>query len=133
MQNKIQEYLDCSNNMRHYGNHQVTLLAVLVAINGAVATLVFGSDIRAGFYEDLGAKLFALGLSVLFAIKIQSALYMWTHCFKRAVKLEGEIEFEQYTSLPDYPRFRLRPAKWAIQFFVLMTIVFWVLALINQW
>lgn len=133
MQNKIQEYLDCSNNLRHYASHQANLLTVLVAINGAVAALVFGSGTLIDFYEDLGAKLFALGLSVLFAIKIQSALYMWDHFFKRVVKLEEEIGFKQYISLPGYPRFRIRPAKWSILIFVSVTIVFWCLALINQW
>lgn len=146
MDNDIQEYLDCSDNMRHYGNHQAVLITAFVTLNGAIAALVFGTGTLSDFFQDFGAKLLALGISILFAIMIQSALTMWDHFFERAAVLEEELNLEQYTTLPGYSkppatpegsssfkRLPIRPAKWAIQSLVVFTIIFWLLALINQW
>ena len=133
MDKDIQEYLDCSNNMRHYGNHQAALVTVFFTLNGAIAALVFGTGTLSDFFQDLGAKIVALAINVLFAIKIQSSVMMWDHFFERATMLEEQIGLKQYTSLPGYPSFPVRPAKWAIQFLVVMTIVFWFLALLGRW
>ena len=131
--NKIQEYLDCSNNLRHYSNHQVALITALMAINGAIAALVFSSNTLTGFFEDIGAKIIALALSILFSIKIQSAIMMWDHFFNRAIELEMSLKLKHYTTLPGFPIFPIRPAKWAMQIFSVSTIVFWFLSLLNQW
>jgi hypothetical protein len=133
MDTDIQEYLDCSNNMRHYSNHQAALITAFVTLNGAIAALIFGTGTLSDFFQDFGAKVIALGISVLFGIKIQSAIMMWDHFFNRAVELEGGLGLKQYTTLPGYPTFPIRPAKWAIQILVVATLVFWFLSLLGRW
>ena len=133
MDKTLYEYVECSNNMRHYGNHQVALITAFIAINGAVAAFVFGSSGALKGMEGMTAKLIAVVISILFAIKIQSDIVMWDHFFNLAVKLENGLGLTQYTSLLGYPGYPIRPAKWAIWLFVALTIVFWFLALINEW
>ena len=56
MDKLLNEYLECSNNMRHYGNHQAALITAYIAINGAVAALIFSTTPKLDFFEDIGAK-----------------------------------------------------------------------------
>jgi len=133
MDKNIQEYLDCSNNMRHYSNHQAVLITAFIALNGGIAALVFGSETLGGHYYYLGAKLVAIAANILFSITIQNALNMWEHFFNRAITLEKKIEFEQYNSLPRYLKYRTRPAKWAIQLSMVITILFWILSIFLKW
>lgn len=133
MNNDKEEYLDCSNNMRHYGNHQAALITVFVTLNGAIASLVFRAGELTDFYARFGAKCIALLVSVLFAIKIKSAIMMWDHFLKRAIELEAKLDMKQYSTLPGYPSFRIRPAKWAIQILLSLTIVLWLVALMKGW
>lgn len=133
MDNSIQEYLDCSNNMRHYSNHQAVLITAFIALNGGIAALVFGSETLGTPHYYLGAKIVAIAANILFSISIQNALNMWEHFFNRAITLETKIEFEQYNSLPGYLKYRTRPAKWAIQLSMVITIAFWILAILWNW
>ena len=104
-----------------------------MALNGGIAAIVFGSETLGSHYYDLGAKIVAVAANILFSITIQNALNMWEHFFHRATILEKKIEFEQYNSLPGYLKYRTRPAKWTIQLSLVITIIFWILAIAWEW
>lgn len=127
---EVDEYIDASNNMRHYGNHQVAIIAIFFTFNGVLAAILFDAVSRPQFFVDLGAKIILIFVNGLFWIKVESAIFMWDHFFRRALILEEQLGFEQYKTLPGYPKFKVRPAKWAIRLLFVSTVLFWLIALI---
>ena len=127
------EYLDLSANMRHYGNMRFAQLTIFIAITAALLRFLFGSNSSLPCTTKQLLTWGGLVITVTFLIMEITCTYLWTRFAKRAAELETKLGYRQYSTLPGAPNFRtIRPSTWAIGFFFLFALTFWLVAIFDK-
>jgi hypothetical protein len=121
------EYMDVGENMRHFGNIRFAQLTLFVAITAGFLTAVFQPNPPLSNLARVTLKGVALLVTVTFWVMDQRAMQYWHHYRHRAVELEKELGFQQYTSIPALSVFS---ATNALRLLFLGLSVFWAVTLI---
>jgi len=125
------EYSDVSENLRHYANMRFAQLTVFAAVNGGlIAWFADTSSSNPSVMEKtvtiVIASIGMLAAIVFFVLEIRSAAY-WTQFKERAVELEKQLGYLQYTRAPKRSGIT---ATNATRFFHVMVILLWLAAII---
>jgi len=94
------EYLDVSANLRHYGSMRFALLTLFLAIIGGLLVSVFGDQVQPPVAVRTILRVGGALSSVAFLVMEQRACRYWRAFRQRAVELEKELGFKQYSSCP---------------------------------
>lgn len=123
------EYVDVSNNLRHWNTLRFAELTVFIALTaGLLSALYIG---KGGQLYEAGILLKSAGIgSTLVFLVLQERTMAWFHAFlRRSIELERQLGFHQYR---DVPRVRVLTSRNAIRLLFLMILVLWVGALLFQ-
>jgi len=123
---RLTEYKDISDNVRHYGNIHFVQLTILITITAGILALLFTSNPPLSIYVKNVIQYAGLIVTILFYIIIESSLYLWKYFVKRAAELEKTLAYEQYSKLTDKRIFKYRPGTCGIRIFCFILIVFWI-------
>jgi hypothetical protein len=121
------EYRDLSDNMRQYGNLRFAQLTLFIASTAALlnATLTpglpFTTELR--FLLKIGGVITA----IVFWVMEERAADYWHHFRRRAVELEKQLGYQQYTTRPART---FITATNAARLFYASLLVFWVITII---
>ena len=121
------EYLDASQNARHYLTLRFTHLTIYVALTGALMNVLFARSTIDAPLMAVGVKLAGLLATVLYWVLQERTMAYWYVFVNRATELEKELGFEQYTLRPKPGPIS---SRWTIRMFFLALAVFWLVALI---
>ena len=120
------EYKDLSDNMRHYGNMRFAQLTLFGALTAGLLTVVFTTDPRPSDLVRRLLKACGVVTAVVFWVMEERAGDYWHHYRRRAVKLEEQLGYQQYTT---------RPTRWlanatnAVRMLYAFIFLFWVMTL----
>jgi len=97
----LEEYKDLSSNMRQYANMRFAQLTLFIAMTAGLLNLLFGSNHTTS--DPLRDVLKGIGIliTVVFWIMEERAVGYWNHFRHRAVELERELGFRQYSTRPE--------------------------------
>ena len=95
-----QEYQQLNENMRHYGNMRFAQLTLYFAFTAALVAAIFTTDppLTAGIRVTL--KHVGMIGSIAFGVMEERATCYWHSLYKRAVKLESALGYEQHSNRP---------------------------------
>ena len=71
----IQEYLDCSNNLRHYSTIRTTLLSVFIVINTGFISILYSDVFKIPCNLNIYIKLSGLIVGIIFYVVDISNIY----------------------------------------------------------
>ncbi len=119
------EYLDVSTNLRHYGSARFALLTLFLAVIAGLLAATFGNQAELPSSIKTMLKVGGILSSVVFFIMEERASRYW-HLFKqRAVELEKELSFKQYTNCPEQT---LVSSTNAVRLFYILVMLFWLVS-----
>lgn len=124
------EYLDVSENMRHYGNMRFAQLTLYVVITAAQLSILFNSDLTKPSF--LICKLLELGgiiVTIVFFIMEERAVTYWDNYRIRGVDLESELGYQQFTN---QPKRKMWTATNAVRGLFACIFIFWVAVIFFQ-
>ena len=121
------EYKDLSDNMRNYVNVRFAQLTLFVAITAALVTIAFTSEPPVSDSMRFVLKIGGIITTVVFAIMEERAADYWHHYRRRAVELERELGYKQYSTRPAR---RIMSATNAVRVFYICVFLFWLATLI---
>lgn len=120
------EYLDVSENMRHYGNMRFAQLTLFAGITAGLLSIMVAGSPPSG---SLKVTIPLGGLVVTFAfwiIEERAALFFHSYR-RRSVELEQLLGYRQHTNRPEG---KLVTAANAVRLLFLGTAVFWLAQLL---
>jgi hypothetical protein len=92
-----EEYLDVSNNMRHYANMRFAQLTLYFAFTAALVSAVFTANPPLGVGVRSALKASGVITAVVFAVMDHRACSYWHAHRRRAIELEKELGYRQYS------------------------------------
>lgn len=129
----FREYQEATSIMRHAGTLQLAALTAFVAITGGLLALIYVTTNSMPNQIKLAIKYGGLLISLLFLLIGVSNSFFWGHFARRACKLEGNLNYKLYSTLPGAPKFNLiRPTRTAIWFLYIATAIFWLFAILGK-
>lgn len=120
------EYIDVSNNLRHWNSLRFVELTVYMAISGAMLNVVFGKPTPPPWGVGLLMKASGILVSLLFLILHERTMSWWYQFLQRAAELEEILEFDQYRRRPQGHKLT---SRWAISLFFIVMILFWAVSI----
>ena len=120
------EYLDVSNNLRHWNTLRFAELTIYIAIIGAMMNVVFGKPAPLPITISSLVKIAGVLVSILFLILQERTMAYWYKFVERAAELEEVLGFEQYKRRP---KARVITGRSAVRLFFLVIILFWVISI----
>ncbi len=123
------EYLDVSNNVRHFQTIRFAQPTVMISLFVALVTVLY--VYKVGLTGPIRTMVQAFGLiSTLFFWLLQErTMLFWKHFVARAVELESELGFRQYTTMPK-PMVGFLSSSNAMRGVFLVLAAFWIVSLI---
>jgi len=121
------EYMDVSANMRQYGNMRFALLTLFNAVIIGLLAILFKSDPPLESSGKYLLKFSGLIITILFWIMEERANSYWDHYRNRAVELEKQLGYKQYSTRPTRGSFS---ATNAVRGFYSFIFLLWVITLI---
>ena len=122
------EYLDTSTNARQFNVLRFAQLTIFMTAVGALLAVTF-SRVAAPVAPEatIALKAAGLGVSAVFWVLQERTMLYWRHFVARAAELETELGYRQYSTRPK--------EGWlgghrAVRLFFLLTMIFWVVALV---
>lgn len=126
---KKDEYLDVSNNLRQWNTLRFAELTVFMALTAGLLSALFIGKGAQMLEAGVFLKSAGIGSTLVFLV-LQERTMAWFHAFlRRAVELERDLEFRQYS---DVPRVRVFTSHNAIRLLFLMILAFWIVAVLFQ-
>lgn len=119
------EYVDVSNNLRHWNTLRFAELTVYIAITGAMMNVVLGRSTPLPWGFAVLVKAAGILTSVLFLILQERTMTWWYRFVERAAELEEELGFQQYRRRPTGHKITGRVA---IRLWFIVIILFWILS-----
>jgi len=120
------EYLDVSNNIRHFQTIRFAQLTVLITISGALVTILHASRVELGALVRTALEIVGLMLALFFWAMQERTMLYWKHFVGRACELETALGFRQYTARP---RAGIASSSNAMRGIYAMLVLFWILSL----
>lgn len=118
-----------SDNMRHYANMRFAQLTLFFAFTAALASTVFTVDPPLSAGVRFVLKIFGAMTAVVFALMDHRACSYWHAHRRRAIAMESELGYQQYSS---QSRRRVLTATNATRLLLWGGMVVWVLACIMD-
>lgn len=120
------EYIDVSNNLRHWNTLRFAELTVYMAITGAMLNVVFGKSTPPPLGVGLLMKGSGILVSLLFLILHERTMSWWYRFVERAAELEETLEFEQYRRRPQGHKMT---GTVSIRLFFIVMVLFWAVSI----
>lgn len=123
----LPEYLDATNNIRHYQTTRFAMLTIFIALVAGLINIQFGGSEPLPFISSLILKLAGLAITLLYFILHERTMLYWRHFVKRASELEQELGYRHYSSRPPAGIFS---GTNAVRMFFIVLMLYWIAALI---
>lgn len=123
------EYLDVSTNIRHFQTIRFAQPTVLISILIALVTILHVSRVDLDPTVRTMIESFGLVTTLSFWVLQERTMLFWYHFINRAVELEKELGFKQYSTRPR-PALRFLSSRIAMRGIFLVLTLFWVVSLI---
>jgi hypothetical protein len=120
------EYLDVSDNIRHWNTLRFAELTIYIALTGALLNTIIGKSPPLPPAVSIPAKIAGVLVTILFFVLQERTMLYWYNFVDRAAELEKELGFQQYSSRP---RARIITGRNAMRLFFLFMVLFWVTSL----
>ncbi len=120
------EYLDASDNIRHWNTLRFAELTIYIALTGALLNAITGSSPPLPPLVGASAKIAGLVVTILFFVLQERTMLYWYSFVHRAAELEKELGFQQYSSRP---LAGLITGRNAVRVFFLIMVLLWVVSL----
>ena len=121
------EYMDVSANMRQYGNMRFAQLTLFIAVIAGLLVILFESDPPLDSSVRYVLKFGGLIITIVFWIMEERATSYWDHYRNRAVELEKQLGYKQYSTRPTRGFFSATNAVRVLYSFMFLL---WVITLI---
>jgi len=95
-----EEYKDLSDNMRYYASSRFVHLTLFVALNGALFSAVFATNLSLQPQIIIILKVLGLLAASIFWVIEKRAVDYWNQFHDRAVQLEEQLRYHQYKVRP---------------------------------
>lgn len=125
----LQEYLDVSENMRHFGNMRFAQMSILIAITGGLIAVLFANDHKLEQGLALALKVGGLMVSAFYLIMETSNVEYWKHFHRLACELETTLRFRQHSTVKRPRTLNSRNSVRGLHFVI---IGFWILAITRH-
>ncbi|NOG93111.1 MAG: hypothetical protein HND42_07715 [Armatimonadetes bacterium] len=123
------EYIDVSNNLRHWNTLRFAELTVFMALTAGLINAMYIGKGAQSFEAGLLLKCAGIFSTLAFFV-LQERTMTWFHAFnRRAIELEKELGFRQYM---DVPRVRVLSGQNSIRSLFMMILAFWILMIVRQ-
>ncbi len=127
--NPLEEYKDLSANMRQYASMRFAQLTLFIAMTAGLFNLLFGSNSTiSGLPRDI-FKSVGILIAIAFWVMEERAADYWHHFRRRAVELESELGYRQYTTRPVR---NFISATNAVRLLYGVVVIFWLISLLLQ-
>ena len=117
-------YKDLSENMRQYTNMRFAQLTIFVALTGSLVVVGFGGSLAKP--NSIVLAVVGILIAVVFWVMEERAADFWHHFKDRAVELESQLNYRQYTDLPTAKGKGWISATNATRLFHYGAILFWI-------
>jgi hypothetical protein len=124
--NLVEEYKDISENLRHYANMRFKQLTLFSVLTGVILGAIAKGDFR-GCASIIVLKIIGICVVITFGIMEEKAADYWQSFVKRAMQIEEQIGYRQYSGRP---KRRFITATNATRFLYLVILVFWIVSFI---
>jgi hypothetical protein len=121
------EYKDLSDNMRHYGNLRFAQLTIFIASTAALLNATLTSSLPFTTESRFLLKIGGVITTIVFWVIEERAADYWHHFRRRAVELEKQLGYQQYTTRPTRT---FITATNAVRLFYASILVFWIITII---
>lgn len=121
------EYKDASDNIRHFQTIRFAQLTIFIAINVGIISALYGKPTPPPPMTSIILKCAGIVVGLLYWVLQERTMLYWYHFMSRAVQLEEELGFRQYSSRP---RAGVITGSNAIRAIFVVMIAFWVLVLV---
>jgi hypothetical protein len=121
------EYLDVSNNIRHFGTTRFAELTIYIALIAGMLNVTFGRFTPITPEVSIGLKITGLLITILFWTLQERTMKYWYAFMDRAVELEKELGFKQYSARP---RPGIITGHNAVRSFFAIMFLFWSISLV---
>ena len=123
------EYLDASENVRHWSSLRFAQLTVFIAITAGLFAALFQSQTVPQDPIRLIMEIAGLLITAIFWIMEERTMNYWRTFIDRAAKLEAELGYHQYSSARRPGEGYITSAN-AIRLLFLLLGFFWIAAMI---
>ena len=121
--NPKDEYVDVSHNLRQFMTMRFAQLTVYLGLTGVLLNLVFTGNAKVSPYGSLVLQVGGLVITLIFWVHQERTMAYWNHFMRRAIELEADLGFQQYSTRPSTRG--ITSFKAMRLFFAIMTL-FWV-------
>ena len=94
------EYNSLCENMRWYSNIRLAQLTLFFALTAALLTVVFTSGPSLSYLATVALKIGGVLTGIIFWILEERTAEYWRHFRRRAMELEGELGYRQFSTTP---------------------------------
>lgn len=117
------EYIDLSNNLRHWNTLRFAELTIFIALAGGLLNVLYIG--KADQIAEVSLLLKAAGIlvSALFFLLHERTMAWWQAFRRRAIEVEKELGFRQYT---DTPKASVFTSTNAVRAFYLVILGYWI-------
>jgi hypothetical protein len=95
------EYLDVSENIRHWQNLRLAQLTVFIIVTGALIAAIFQGQTPPPALVQLMLQVAGVIIVLVFWVSDERSVKYWLNFVKRAETLEKELGFDQYSPPPE--------------------------------
>ena len=120
------EYLDASENIRHWNTLRFAELTIYIALTGALLTAIIRESPPLPPPVGAAAKIAGLVVTILFFVLQERTMLYWYSFVRRAAELEKELGFQQYSTRPSAG---IISGRNAMRVFFLTMVLLWVVSL----
>jgi len=120
------EYLDASDNIRHWNTLRFAELTIYIALTGALLNAIIGKSPPLPPLVSVPGKIAGLVVTILFFVLQERTMLYWYSFIHRAAELEKELGFQQYSMRPPVG---IITGRNAMRAFFLTMVLFWVISL----
>ena len=110
----IHEYQECNNNLRHYSNMRFAEFTIFFVINAVLLNLISGGQKPPEPWLHQILCIMGLFFAVALFIMNKRQVSIWESLYKRAVKIEEILEYDQHKKRPKKGIFNNRNTAAAI-------------------
>ncbi len=121
------EYLDVSENIRHWENMRFAQLTVFIATMACLAGAIFQAIGSLTDMARIFLKVAGVLIVIIFWAMDERVVQYWKSYRRRATALEKELDFQQHSTAP--PR-RFITSRNAVRLFFMLLLVFWISTLV---
>jgi hypothetical protein len=132
-----EEYSEIGENLRFYGNLRFAQLTLFFVVTGAIIAALFTVNPPLSADQRYLLKLVGLVMTIPFWLMEKSSTWFWIYYVERAMVIEKELGYYQYTGRN--PKIRKQHWIWkklsatnAIKIIFIAMVIFWLILLYKH-